>query len=101
MGLGSAFEGVPRPGIVVWVCVEVSEGSRVRLRYNITHMHVTARNTLLHFGHVGGFSGPNSTSRTVMGSDLVLSVCNTCADQYTVLWVTSRYNITLKCSKRP
>ena len=29
-GVGSAFEGVPRPGIVVWVCVEVSEGSRVR-----------------------------------------------------------------------
>ena len=32
----------------------------------------------------------------VMGSDLVLSVCNTCADQYTVLWITSRYNVTPK-----
>ena len=35
-----------------------------------------------------------------MGSDLVLSVFNTCADQYTVLWVTSRYNITLEMHKR-
>ena len=37
----------------------------------------------------------------VMGSDLVLSVCNTCAGLYKVLWVTSGYNITPKCSKCP
>ena len=36
----------------------------------------------------------------VMGSDLVLSVCNTCAGQYKVRWVTSRYNITPKMLKR-
>ena len=28
-----------------------------------------------------------------MGSDLVLSVCNTCAGLYKVLWETSIYNI--------
>ena len=35
-----------------------------------------------------------------MGSDLVLSVCNTCAGQYKVLRVTSRYNITPKMLKK-
>ena len=30
----------------------------------------------------------------LMGSDLVLSVCNTSAGQYKVLWETSIYNIT-------
>ena len=34
-----------------------------------------------------------------MGPDLVLSVCNTCAGLYKVLWVTSRYNITLEMLK--
>ena len=32
----------------------------------------------------------------VMGSDLVLSVRNTCASLYKVLWVARRYNITPK-----
>ena len=36
----------------------------------------------------------------VMGSDLVLSVCNTCAGQNKVLWVTSRYNIPPKMLKK-
>ena len=36
----------------------------------------------------------------VMGSDLVLSVCKTFADLYTVFWVTSRYNITPKMLKK-
>ena len=36
----------------------------------------------------------------VMGSDLVLSICYTFADQYTVLCVTSRYNITPKMLKK-
>ena len=36
----------------------------------------------------------------VMGSDLVLSICNTFADLYTVLSVTSRYNITPKMLKK-
>ena len=36
----------------------------------------------------------------VMGSDLVLSVCHTCARLYKVLWVTSRYNITPKMLKK-
>ena len=47
-------------------------------------------------GHFGGFSGPNLTSRTSYGSDFVLSVCNTCAGLYKVLWVTTTYNITPK-----
>ena len=36
----------------------------------------------------------------VMGSDLVLSVCNTFADEDAVLWVTSRYNITVEMLKK-
>ena len=36
----------------------------------------------------------------VMGSDLVLSVCNTCAGLYKVLCVASRYNITPKMLKK-
>ena len=36
----------------------------------------------------------------VMGSDLVLSVRNTCASLYKVLWVTSRYNITPEAVKK-
>ena len=35
-----------------------------------------------------------------MGSDLILSVCNTCAGLYKMLWVTSRYNITPKTLKK-
>ena len=45
-------------------------------------------------------SGPNPTSRTSYGSDFVLSVCNTCAGLYKVLWVTSRYDITPKMLKK-
>ena len=37
----------------------------------------------------------------VMGSDVFLSICNTCAGQYKVLWVSSRYNITPKTLKKP
>ena len=36
----------------------------------------------------------------VMGLDLVLSVYNTFADLYTVLWATSKYNITPKILKQ-
>ena len=36
----------------------------------------------------------------VMGSDLVLSVCNTSAGQYKVFWETSIYNITPKMIKK-
>ena len=35
-----------------------------------------------------------------MGSDFVLSVCNTCAGIYKVLRMTSRYNITPKMIKK-
>ena len=35
----------------------------------------------------------------VMGSELLLSVCNTFASLFKVLWVTSRYNITPKMLK--
>ena len=35
-----------------------------------------------------------------MGPDLVLSVCNTCAGLYQVLWVISRYNITAKILRK-
>ena len=47
-----------------------------------------------------GFSGPNSTSRTSYGSDLVLSVRHPCAGQYEMFWVTSRYIITPKILKK-
>ena len=36
----------------------------------------------------------------VMGSDLVLSVCNTCSGQYIVLQIPSAYNITPKTLKK-
>ena len=36
----------------------------------------------------------------VMGSYLVLSVCNPCAGLYKALWETSRYNITPKMLKK-
>ena len=35
-----------------------------------------------------------------MGSDLVLSVCHTFADLYTVRWVHTRYNTTPKTLKK-
>ena len=39
-------------------------GLECGMRYSITHMHATTRNTLPHFGHFGRFSGPDSTSKT-------------------------------------
>ena len=63
------------------------------MRYNITHMHATARNTLPHFGRLLALG-------RVVGSDLVLSVCNTCAGQYTVLYEVITHNITPKPLKK-
>ena len=48
-----------------------------------------------------GFLDLSRLLRRVMGSDLVLSVCNTCAGLHKVLWVTSRYDITPKMLKKP
>ena len=58
------------------------------MRYNITHVHATARNNLLHFAHFAHFAHFGSCLDLtrllgrVMGSDLLLSVCNTCAGLY-------------------
>ena len=54
-------------------------GLECGMRYTITHMHATARNTLPHFGHVGWLSGPDSTSRTSygvrLGSECLSHLC--------------------------
>ena len=49
---------------------------------------------------MAGFRDLTRLLGRVMGSDLVLSVCNTFADLYTVLRVASRYNITPKMLKK-
>ena len=54
-------------GLLFGYTLKCWRGLECGMRYNITHMHATARNTLPHFGHVGRFSGPDSTSRASYG----------------------------------
>ena len=54
-------------GLLFGYALRCRRGLEWGMRYNITHMHATARNTLPHFGHVGRISVPDSTSRTRYG----------------------------------
>ena len=54
-------------GLLFGYALRCRRGLECGMRYNITHMHATAHNTLPHFSHCGRFSGPNSTSRTDYG----------------------------------
>ena len=51
-------------GLLFGYALRCRRGLECGMMYNITHMHATGRNTLPHFGHVGRFSVPDSTSRT-------------------------------------
>ena len=66
-------------GLLFGYVLRCRRGLECGMRYNITHMHATARNILPHFGHVGRFSGPNSTSRTSygvrLGSECLQHLC--------------------------
>ena len=57
-------------------------GLECDMRYNITHMHATLCHILAIYGHFGSFLDLTRLLGRVTGSDLVLSVYNTCADMY-------------------
>ena len=54
-------------GLLFGYELKCRRGLECGMRYNITHVHATARNTLPHFATFWVMPGPYSTSRTSYG----------------------------------